>query len=90
MNIAKLVTTRYTTKAYDPQRKISSELMEQLQTLLRYPFLHQLPAVALRHRRQRRGQGEHRPRHHGSLRRQRGEGKECFPCGGAVRSYRTG
>lgn len=36
MNIAKLVTTRYTTKAYDPDRKISAELMEQLQTLLRF------------------------------------------------------
>jgi nitroreductase/dihydropteridine reductase len=36
MNIAKLVTTRYTTKAFDPNKKISAELMEQLQTLLRF------------------------------------------------------
>jgi nitroreductase/dihydropteridine reductase len=36
MNIAKLVTTRYTTKAYDPHKKISAELMTQLQTLLRF------------------------------------------------------
>ena len=36
MNIAELVTTRYTTKAYDPDRKISLDLMAQLQTLLRF------------------------------------------------------
>jgi nitroreductase/dihydropteridine reductase len=36
MNIAQLVTTRYTTKAFDPHKKISAELMGQLHTLLRY------------------------------------------------------
>lgn len=36
MNLAKIVTTRYTTKAYDPHKKISSELLVQLQTLLRF------------------------------------------------------
>lgn len=36
MNIAQLVTRRYTTKAFDPARKIAGELMEQLETLLRF------------------------------------------------------
>lgn len=36
MNIAKIVTTRYTTKAYDPHKEISAELMGQLQILLRF------------------------------------------------------
>lgn len=36
MNIARLVTTRYTTKDYDPHKKIGADLVEQLQTLLRY------------------------------------------------------
>jgi nitroreductase/dihydropteridine reductase len=36
MNIARIATTRYTTKAFDPTRKIDAALMEQLQTLLRF------------------------------------------------------
>ncbi len=36
MNIARIVTTRYTTKVYDPNKRIDAALMEQLQTLLRY------------------------------------------------------
>lgn len=36
MDIARLVTTRYTTKAFDPSKRITAELMQQLQTLLRY------------------------------------------------------
>ena len=36
MNISRLATTRYTTKAFDPHKHIGSALMEQLQTLLRY------------------------------------------------------
>jgi len=36
MNIAQVATTRYTTKAYDSQRRIDAELLEQLQTLLRF------------------------------------------------------
>jgi nitroreductase/dihydropteridine reductase len=36
MNIAHLVTTRYTTKAFDPHKKIDAALMAQLQTLLRF------------------------------------------------------
>ncbi len=36
MNIARLVTTRYTTKAFDPLKRIDAASMEQLLTLLRY------------------------------------------------------
>jgi nitroreductase/dihydropteridine reductase len=36
MNIAQIATTRYTTKAFDPKKKIDAALMDQLQTLLRY------------------------------------------------------
>lgn len=36
MNIARLATTRYTTKAYDPQKRIAPTLMEQLKTLLHF------------------------------------------------------
>lgn len=36
MNIAKIATTRYTTKAFDPSRKIPAEQIEQLKTLLQY------------------------------------------------------
>ena len=36
MNVAKIATTRYTSKNYDPNKKISADLMEQLQTLLRF------------------------------------------------------
>ncbi|HEX9803842.1 MAG TPA: oxygen-insensitive NAD(P)H nitroreductase [Gammaproteobacteria bacterium] len=36
MDIAQVATTRYTTKAYDPQRRIDAALLEQLQTLLRF------------------------------------------------------
>jgi nitroreductase/dihydropteridine reductase len=36
MNIARIVTTRYTTKAYDANRRIEADLIEQLQVLLRY------------------------------------------------------
>jgi len=35
MNIARIAATRYTTKVYDPNKRISPELMDQLQTLLR-------------------------------------------------------
>ena len=35
MNSARIATTRYTTKAFDPKKKIGAALMEQLQTLLR-------------------------------------------------------
>lgn len=34
MNIGQLASSRYTTKAYDPGRKIAPELIEQLETLL--------------------------------------------------------
>ena len=36
MNIASIATTRYTTKAFDPGRRIDAALMAQLQVLLRY------------------------------------------------------
>lgn len=36
MNIAQIATTRYTTKAYDPGKRIDTALMQQLQILLRY------------------------------------------------------
>ncbi len=36
MNIAQIATNRYTTKVYDPNKRIEGELMVQLQTLLRY------------------------------------------------------
>ncbi len=36
MNIAQLATRRYTTKSFDPSRKIPAEQVEQLKTLLRY------------------------------------------------------
>ena len=36
MNIAQIATTRYTTKAFDPKKRIDAALLEQLQTLLRY------------------------------------------------------
>ena len=36
MNIAQIAITRYTTKAFDPKKKIDSALMEQLQSLLRF------------------------------------------------------
>ncbi len=36
MNIARIATTRYTTKVYDQNKRISKELMDQLQTLLRF------------------------------------------------------
>ncbi|MDH5785782.1 MAG: oxygen-insensitive NAD(P)H nitroreductase [Chromatiales bacterium] len=36
MNIDQIATTRYTTKAYDSQRKIDTALIEQLVTLLHY------------------------------------------------------
>jgi nitroreductase/dihydropteridine reductase len=36
MDIAKLATTRYTTKAYDPHKHIGAARMEQLHTLLRF------------------------------------------------------
>ncbi len=36
MDIAKIATTRYTTKAFDPQKRIDDALIAQLQTLLRY------------------------------------------------------
>jgi nitroreductase/dihydropteridine reductase len=36
MNIAQIATTRYTTKAYDPQKRIGAALLEQLRTLLHF------------------------------------------------------
>jgi nitroreductase/dihydropteridine reductase len=36
MNIAHIATTRYTTKAYNPSKRIDADLMEQLMILLRY------------------------------------------------------
>lgn len=36
MNLSQIVKTRYTTKAYDPTRKIPDEQFAHLQTLLRY------------------------------------------------------
>lgn len=36
VNVAQLATTRYTTKAFDPSKKIPADLVEQLETLLRY------------------------------------------------------
>lgn len=36
MNIAKIAQTRYTTKAFDPARKIPAETFAQLETLLRF------------------------------------------------------
>lgn len=36
MNIAQVATTRHTTKAFDPQRKIPAPLVEQIETLLRF------------------------------------------------------
>ena len=35
MNIAKIASSRYTTKAYDPHKHIGAAVMEQIQTLLR-------------------------------------------------------
>lgn len=35
MNIAKIATTRYTTKAYNPRKRIGTAQMEELMTLLR-------------------------------------------------------
>lgn len=36
MDIARIVTARYTTKAYNPHKRIGSAQLEQLKTLLRY------------------------------------------------------
>jgi nitroreductase/dihydropteridine reductase len=36
MNITHIATTRYTTKAYDPNKRIDADLIEQLMILLRY------------------------------------------------------
>ncbi len=36
MNIAQIATTRYTTKAFDPKKRIDDALLEQLLTLLRF------------------------------------------------------
>lgn len=36
MNIAQIATTRYTTKVYDPHKRIDAALLEQLRTLLRF------------------------------------------------------
>ena len=36
MNIAQLAKTRYTTKAFDPARKISDAVIDEIRTLLRY------------------------------------------------------
>lgn len=36
MDISRIATTRHTTKAYDPNKRIDDALIEQLQTLLRY------------------------------------------------------
>ncbi|MQY50821.1 oxygen-insensitive NAD(P)H nitroreductase [Rhodocyclus gracilis] len=36
MDIARIATTRHTTKAFDPKRKIPAETFAQLETLLRY------------------------------------------------------
>jgi nitroreductase/dihydropteridine reductase len=36
MDIARIATSRYATKAYNPHRRIDAALMAQLQTLLRY------------------------------------------------------
>lgn len=36
MNIAKIATTRRTTKAFDPARKLPAEVVNQIETLLRY------------------------------------------------------
>jgi len=36
MNIARIATTRYTTKIFDSSKRIDADLMGQLQTLLRY------------------------------------------------------
>ena len=36
MNVAQIAQTRHTCKAYDPQRKIPAEQVEQLKTLLRF------------------------------------------------------
>ena len=36
MNIAQVAQTRYTTKAFDPARRISDELVAQIETLLRF------------------------------------------------------
>ena len=36
MNIAKIATTRRTTKAFDPARKLPAEVVDQIETLLRY------------------------------------------------------
>jgi len=36
MNITRIATTRYTTKAFDPHKRLSAALVEQLKTLLRF------------------------------------------------------
>lgn len=36
MNIAKIATTRYTTKVFDPHKRIGAAQMDQIQTLLRF------------------------------------------------------
>ncbi len=36
MNVAKIATTRYTTKAFDPHKRIGSAQLEQIRTLLRF------------------------------------------------------
>ena len=36
MNISRIATTRYTTKAFDPHKHIGGALLEQIQTLLRF------------------------------------------------------
>lgn len=36
MNIADIARTRYTTKAFDPSRRIADDLVAQIETLLRY------------------------------------------------------
>lgn len=36
MDLVRIATTRYTTKTFDPKKKIDAALMEQLQTLLRF------------------------------------------------------
>lgn len=36
MNISRIVTSRYTTKAYDPHKRIGAAQFEELKTLLRY------------------------------------------------------
>lgn len=91
MDIVSVALKRYSTKAFDPSKKLTAEEADKIKTTTTVqPLQHQFPAVALYCRQYGRRQSARSKIRCRKLHVQRTQNAGRLPCGGLLRQNRNG